>query len=275
MGKNRRFFEFRYSSRVEKEFRKSYVNKMKIKFLTEPALLLDSKNLVITDLHIGIEHEIYKAGITVPSQLEKLKERLDKIIKQTKAKHLIILGDIKHQVPSISVQEYREIPKFLENFSKIKVSIVKGNHDGNIEKIVPSKVDVYEPKGFKLGKVLLTHGQAWPDKDDLDAEYLVMGHVHPAVEFWTDNFRSMEPCWLKCNIDVKKIKKKYKTETSLKQGIVMPSFNHIIGGMAFNSKDFKPLGPLLNNNVLKWKKSEVYLLDGMFIGKVSDLKYKN
>ncbi|MFH0928860.1 MAG: metallophosphoesterase [Candidatus Aenigmatarchaeota archaeon] len=244
---------------------------MKMKFLTEPALLLD-RTLVITDLHIGLEHEIYKSGITVPSQLEKLKERLDKIITRTKAKHLVILGDVKHQVPSISVQEHREIPKFFEHFSKIKISIVKGNHDGGIERIVPSKVNVYEPAGFKMGDFLLTHGQAWPDKNDLDAEHLVMGHVHPAVEFWTGNFRSIEPCWLKCDIDTKKLQKKYKTETNLEQGIVMPSFNHLIGGMAFNSKDFKPIGPLLNNNILKWKKSEIYLLDGTFLGNLKNLK---
>jgi len=52
----------------------------------------------------------------------------------------------------------------------------------------------------------------------------------------------------------------------------MPPFNHLIGGMAFNSKDFKPLGPLLNNNVLRWKKSEIYLLDGTYLGNLSNLK---
>ena len=244
---------------------------MKIKFLTEPALLLDNKILVITDLHIGLEHEIYKSGITIPSQLEKLKERMDKLLKQTKAKHLVLLGDVKHQVINISWQEYRELPKFFEHFSKIKISIVKGNHDGNIERLAPSEIDIYEPQGFKTGDFLLTHGQAWPNKKDLDAKYLIMGHVHPTVEFWTGNFRAMEPCWLKCEINQKEIKKKYKSKSNLEQGIVMPSFNHLIGGMAFNSKDFKPLGPLLNNNILEWKKSQVYLLDGTFIGYLSRL----
>lgn len=244
---------------------------MKIKFLTEPALLLENKILLIADLHIGLENEIYRSGITVPSQLDKIQKRIDKLIKTTKAKHLVLLGDIKHQVPTISWQEHREIPKFLEHF-KIRVSIVKGNHDGNIERLAPADIDVYEPQGFKLGDFLLLHGQAWPDKKFLDAKYLVMGHVHPAVEFWTGNFRSIEPCWLKCEINKKEIKKKYKTESKLEQGIVMPSFNHLIGGMAFNSKEFKPLGPLLKNNVLKWKNSDVYLLDGTYLGGLLSLR---
>ena len=244
---------------------------MQLKFLTEPALLI-GKALIVTDLHIGIEYEISRSGITIPSQVERLEQRIDKLIKLTKAKHLVILGDIKHQVPSISWQEYREIPHFLEHFKKIKLSLVKGNHDGNIERLAPKSVDIYEPHGFKLENVLLTHGQAWPDKKDMDAEYIIMGHVHPAVEFWTERFRTIEPCWMKCDVDNKKFLEKFKTKTSFKQGIIMPSFNHLIGGMAFNSKNFEPLGPLLTNNALKWKESEVYLLDGTFLGKLKDLK---
>ena len=245
-----------------------------VKFLYNyPAFYIpEAKAVVITDLHIGIEYEIFHSGITIPSQVERLEKRIDELIKLTRAKQLIILGDVKHQVPTISWQEYREIPKFLEHFSKIKVSIIKGNHDGNIEKLSPRIVDVYEPQGFKIGDCLLTHGQAWPDEKDLNAKYLFMGHVHPAVEFFTENFRSTEPCWLKCKIDNKKLFEKFKVRTNFKQGIIMPAFNHLIGGMAFNSKDFEPLGPLLKNEVLKWREAEVYLLDGTFLGKLKALK---
>lgn len=246
---------------------------MKIKFLTEPALLLENKILVVADLHIGIEHEIFESGITIPSQVEKIQERIDRLLKQTKAKHLIILGDVKHQVPHISWQEYKEIPKFLEHF-KIKISIIKGNHDGNIERLAPPEIDIYDPQGFKVNNFLLTHGQAWPFLGDLDTEYIIMGHVHPVVEFWTENFRSIEPCWLKCKIDNERLFEKYKIKTNLKQGIIMPAFNHLIGGMAFNSKDFEPLGPLLKNEILKWKNAEVYLLDGTYLGNLKDLKIK-
>jgi hypothetical protein len=242
-----------------------------MKFLTEPALLI-GKALVITDLHLGIEYEIFKSGITVPSQIERIEKRIDKLIKQTKANHLIILGDLKHQVPNISWQEYKEIPLFLEHFSKLKISIIKGNHDGDIERLAPKDIDVYEPSGFKINDFLLTHGHAWPNKNDLKAKYLVMGHVHPAIEFLTGNFRTVEPCWLKCEIDNGKLKEKFGIKTSFKQGIIMPSFNHLIGGMAFNSKDFEPLGPLLKNEILKWKKSEVYLSDGTFLGGLRELR---
>lgn len=244
---------------------------MKMRFLTEPALLID-KILAIADLHIGLEHEIQESGITIPSQIEKIKKRIDNLIKKTRAKHLVILGDVKHQVPDISWQEYREIPEFFEHF-KIKVSIIKGNHDGNLERLVKNR-NIYEPSGFKIKEYGFIHGHAWPDISLLDCEYLIMAHVHPAIEFFSEGFRAVEPCWLKCDIDTNKLKKRFKLNTKLKKGIIMPAFNHLIGGMAFNSKDFEPLGPLLKNNILKWKDAEVYLLDGTFLGNLDNLKIK-
>lgn len=243
---------------------------MKIKFLTEPALLIDDI-LVIADLHLGFEYELSELGIIIPSQLEKFKVRLNNLIKQTKAKHLVILGDMKHQVPGISWQEFREIPEFFRDLN-IKISIVKGNHDGDIERLVPQDVDIYDSAGFVLNKILFTHGQAWPHPEIVNTEYLIMGHIHPAIEFWTENVRSSERCWLRCEIDNKKVKEKYQKEAGLKEGIIVPTFNHLLGGVSFNSKRFKPSGPLLQKEILKWKDARIYLLDGTFLGNLNNIK---
>ena len=248
---------------------------MKFKFLTEPAFLIEpDKMLVIADLHIGVEHAMLERGITIPSQFERLKERLEKIIKQTKAKHLVILGDVKHDVKKISIQEFREIPDFFNYFSNIKVSIVKGNHDGNIEKLVPRGVDVYDTKGFVYDKFAFIHGQAWPTASALNAEYIFMGHIHPAIEFLTDNVRSVEHCWVRCKINQKVFEKKYGKTCKLKEAIIVPTFNHLTGGVAFNSKTFKPNDPLLNSGAIDLKTAEIYLLDGTYLGSLQNLKPK-
>jgi len=243
---------------------------MKIKFLTEPALLVKDV-LVIADLHIGLEYELSEAGITIPSQLEKFKGRINKLIKETKTKHLVILGDLKHQVPGISWQEFREIPEFFREFD-VKISIVKGNHDGDIERLVPNDVDIYDSSGFVLDNFLFTHGQAWPPEESIKTEYLVMGHIHPVIEFYTESVRSAEPCWLRCETDNKQLEERYEKKSSLKEGIIMPAFNHLLGGVAFNSKKFKPTGPLLGKEIIKWKEGKVYLLDGTFLGNLNNLK---
>ena len=246
---------------------------MKLKFLTEPALLIEpDRLLVISDLHIGLEHTLLEAGITLPSQFDILKGKLENLIKQTKAKHLVILGDVKNSVTGISPQEYREMPEFFNYFSNIKISVIKGNHDGNIEKLVPKGVDVYDTKGFVYKNLFFTHGQAWPTASALDAEYLFMGHIHPLVEFWTDNVRTTEHCWVRCKINKKIFEKKYGKTCKLKEAIIVPTFSHLTGGVAFNSKTFKPNDPMIRSKAIDLKTAEIYLLDGTYLGNMKNLK---
>ena len=253
---------------------------MKIKFVADaPALLLDEKYLVIADLHLGLELELARKGIMVPSQVQKLQERLDKLIKETGAKELIILGDIKHEYRGISWTELKDLPEFFNHLlKKVKVRIVKGNHDGGIEAVMPAGVKVYEPMGFILSErsepidcVALTHGQAWPKKEMLDCKTLLMGHIHPAIEFWSSGARMTEHVWIKAKINSEVLEKKYKKKCMLQEAIITPTFNHLAGGMAFNSERFKPMGPLLTK-AIDWKNAEVFLLDGTSLGELSKMK---
>jgi len=248
---------------------------MKFKFLTESALLIEpDKILVIADLHIGLELAMLQSGITIPSQFDHLKNKLENLIKETKAKHLVILGDIKHEVSHVSIQEFKEIPEFFNYFSNIKISVIKGNHDGDIEKIIPKGVNVYDTTGFIYKNILFTHGQSWPEKRALNCDYIIMGHIHPAIEFWTGNIRSTEHCWVRCKINNSMFKEKYNKNGKFKEAIIVPTFNHLTGGIAINSKTFKPNDPLMRNYILDWKNSDIYLLDGTYLGKLNNLIMK-
>jgi hypothetical protein len=224
---------------------------------------------VIADLHIGLERELAEAGIHVPNQIKKMQDRIDTLIKQTKAKTLVILGDIKHQVPNISWPEMRDIPVFFQHLAKkADVHVIKGNHDGDIERLAPVNVKIHEPSGFAIGEFALVHGQAWPDKKLLKCKTIIMAHIHPAVEFRAGKYRAVEHCWLRCPIDGKKMKAKFKMQISLTEAIVMPAFNPLLGGMAINSKNFQPIGPLLRTGAVQLKKAEAWLTDGTCIGKI-------
>jgi putative SbcD/Mre11-related phosphoesterase len=256
---------------------------MPISFVTnEPALLIegleptvkDQKTLVIADLHIGLERELAKRGIVVPSQLLKLQEHLFRIIDETKAGHVIILGDVKNEYTGTTWADLTDVPAFFSRLlEKVRVTIVKGNHDGGIEAVVPSAVEIHEPEGFMLGEYLFTHGQAWPDKAQLRAKTLIMGHIHPAIEFWSSGARSVEHVWIRAPIDRKAIEKKFKCETFLETAIIVPVFNHLAGGAAFNAPDFKPIGPLLSKSI-NYKNGEVFLLDGTYLGTLSEISHR-
>ncbi len=273
--------------------------KIEPKFLPGAALLLEpGKVLAVGDLHLGLEHEILKSGIMIPSQTEKIKERIDSLVRESKAKQLVFLGDVKHNIPAASFQEDKEIPLFLNHVrnqrfrhpgngvsvdfaEKIKVSLVKGNHDGGIEKLSPRGIKIYPSSGFKMKNFWLAHGQSWPPPQALKCECLVIGHDHPAVEF-RDNVgsRSVEQCWLISEANKEKLEKKYERNCKLEKIISVPVFSRLIGGMPFNKPfleksacgktKFKPLSPILQ--ISDWRHSEAYLLDGTFLGTLDRLK---
>jgi hypothetical protein len=246
-----------------------------LKFILERALLLPDRTLVIADLHLGLEHELAAGGITVPSQARTALKRLTDLAKLTRASALVILGDIKHNVPGASWQELREIPELLGQLAKkLKVTVIKGNHDAGLERLAPPEVKIHSAAGLRIRSLALVHGHAWPAADLLSCETLIMAHAHPAIEFWSGRFRALEPVWLRCSIDRKKLLEKYGKQSALKEAIIMPAFGKLIGGTAFNTADFKPIGPLLRKAAVKWQSARIYLLDGTYLGSLRNCKSK-
>lgn len=257
---------------------------MAIRFIAgKPALFISDRKagriLVIADLHLGLEHELFKSGITIAPQAERFQVELTKLLKMTKAETLVILGDLKHKVPGTSFRELKEIPKLLDFLvAKVKVILVKGNHDDNIEMIAPKEMKIYDSRGFKIGDYGFFHGHAWPSKMLMDCDYLLMAHVHPGIEFRDGfGFRIVEPVWIKAALDEKRLRKKYKMKPNEKMGklqtVIVPTFNPILGGIALNKKEKgEYIGPLLRNKVIDVPNATAYLLDGTELGRIKNLR---
>ncbi|MFP4116017.1 MAG: metallophosphoesterase [Candidatus Aenigmatarchaeota archaeon] len=253
-----------------------------MKFLKErPALLLDEfeqKTLVLADLHLGLEYEIYKKGISVPPRMDEQKGRIFKAVNETGAKRLFLLGDVKHNVPTISVSEKERLPEFFEELcERVEVKIVKGNHDGNIEELTEgSRVEMASTSGFKEGDFYFNHGQSWPEKEIIESRTLIRGHSHPAVEFKDKlGFSSVMSCWIRGPVNREALSERYdvdEEEIRLEEVLIVPAFNQLISGMPMNrEKEKSMLGPVLENEILDLDESKAYLLDGTFIGKLEDL----
>jgi len=146
------------------------------------ALLLedDRRYVAVTDLHIGLEAELLNKGVTMPSVVRTMADELLQLVDQERAHGVILLGDIKHTVGSISRQEWDEIPVFLKQLAaKADVYLVPGNHDGNIRHLVPSSVNFVSAKGMTIGETLLVHGHSMPSYMRSGVARIVIGHVHP------------------------------------------------------------------------------------------------
>ncbi|MDI6884339.1 MAG: metallophosphoesterase [Hadesarchaea archaeon] len=248
-----------------------------------PALLVKierERTLVVADLHLGIEGELAKKGISLPSQIPKVKARLLELIKKRKPDRLIFLGDVKHNVPIASWQEWRELPGFFEELTKlVRVEVVRGNHDGGLEGMVPRWVTIHSARGVVLGKrrrVGLMHGHTWPSPELLDTRLLIAAHNHPTVEF-RDEFggRTVEPIWLRAKLDASKfpmtLQKQIRGE--LPELLVVPAFNELVGGAAVNRGIPKELiGPIFKSGAVKLDEAEAYLIDGTLLGEIGSMR---
>ncbi len=252
-----------------------------MKFIHDEPCIVIGKKLIVADLHLGIESRFYKDGIRIPSQTKTIVENIKRLVKEYKLSDVVFIGDIKHEVPGISLQELREIPEFIESVSKFsKVHILSGNHDGDIEKLLGKKIKVN--KEMKIGNIYLTHGHMWPDKKFLECKTVIIGHEHPQIEFRDAlGYRFTEQIWVKAKFSWSKISKQYKLKKKIKlpELVVMPAFNHFSGGICLN-EHFKKikrsggsigLGPVTRSADMK--NSEIYLLDGTHLGKLKDIKY--
>jgi len=140
----------------------------------------DRRYVVVTDLHIGLEAELLEKGVTMPSLAGSMAQELLDLVDQERADAVVLLGDIKHTVGSISKQEWDEIPAFLKRLAaKAQVYFVPGNHDGNIRHLLPASVNAVSAKGMMIGDTLLVHGHSMPSDVRSNVGRIVMGHVHP------------------------------------------------------------------------------------------------
>ena len=238
------------------------------------AFISEEKILAISDIQIGLEHELYKKGIVIHAQVDRFLKDLTKLIKKTKSKKLLIVGDLKHKVPGISLREERELIRFFKEITKIvDVILVRGNHDTGLKGLLPDSVKVYESPGVKIGNYGFFHGHAWPAKEIMECDNLIMGHLQPGVEFSDKiGYSTVERVWLRGDLDKKKIMERYKIEKTGKLELtILPAFNKLLGSAPVNKMEKEDFMGPFSNGALDMKKSKVYLLDGTFIGTIGKM----
>jgi len=193
-------------------------------------------------------------------------ERLKGLIARHRAKRLILLGDVKEDITMLD----GTTEQILAKLSMLcRVTIVRGNHDGGIERC--GNAEIVAAGGFVFGKLGLLHGHSWPDEALLSCDYLVVGHQHPMVAL-TDAFgkRRAEPAWIIAPCDAEAIANRYKKFNSSISLIMMPAFNPLVGS-AINIDDKGRLGPVVNNKLFKLNRALVFRLDGTCLGQLGKI----
>ena len=231
-----------------------------------PALRIDD-TYIIADLHIGVESHLRKKGFHLISRTDEMFNTITETAKG--CDHLIVLGDVKDTVPGTSRQEYREIPDFFERLKELfsMIDVVRGNHDTNIEEFLPKGIRIRPSTGMRINDVGYVHGHTWPSKDVMECKTLVMAHEHPAVMFRDGvGKQSNEPCWMRGKF--RETSDRYPVMPE--EFIIIPSFNRMLGGSPMNVNNGKFLNPLLTDDYVDIDNSELFLLDGINLGKRCD-----
>jgi putative SbcD/Mre11-related phosphoesterase len=261
-----------------------------------------TKTLVVADPHLGWEIALQAKGIHVPSQTFKLLRKLVALLSKYKPDALLVLGDVKYTVVKAEAGEWRDIPEFFTELKRhvSRIAVVRGNHDANLEPLLPENISLLPASGAIVGSVGFFHGHKWPSPVLLKCKTLVMGHLHPVVVFRDPaGFKITRQVWMKaqCNTEAlaklllqkhgvkiegtidATVKKHYGFKPQTTQLFIMPSFNDFLGGRAVNEvrqrkeRDSDELiGPVLRSEAVDVDNAELYLLDGTYLGTLNQLR---
>ena len=134
--------------------------------------------------------------------------------------------------------------------------------------------------------VALFHGHSLPSPKILKGcSRLVMAHMHPVIALRDKmGFKILQQVWVRARCEAGKLlgilRRRYRNVDDLELGewiscTILPSFNDLLGGRAVNSDsgDGEYMGPLMRSGAIDLDESEVFLLDGTYLGKIQRLKY--
>jgi uncharacterized protein len=232
---------------------------------SQPALILDGKkrNLVVSDLHIGFESSLVTNKIFIGKNTTILEtiNAIENIIDLENADSLILLGDVKSSIKSITKSEWEDVPKFFKKImDKVDIILIPGNHDANIQKLVPEGVSLISSTGVVIENILLTHGHTMPSENFSHVDKIIMGHVHP-VFFQEDSVLNGQRVWISIKTKKQNIFPSNSGEIEI---IVVPSFNKYF--YATHKKQYKKsISPILEK-IKTFSSARIVTLDGTIIG---------
>lgn len=248
---------------------------MKMEFIRNgPALVIEGEQrmLVVADLHFGIEADLAAHGLHFKSRSAERLERLMKTIDGADPDALILLGDIKHSIPSLTRQEYYEMPGILETLrARIPLVVFPGNHDIGIERFVREE-ELRPRDGALVDGVAYLHGHMNP-APHLYGNLIVVGHHHPLVSLRDEVGCALQsPAYIRAGIvpGARGLPASLNPDQAGQSRLLfVPAFNELAGyDIAKILNDpFSPVSRCMNA-----ENAEIILADGTYLGPLSSLE---
>lgn len=222
--------------------------------------------LVVADYHAGFEGALRAEGVELRDRGTQRREHLLDLLDSTDPDRVIFLGDLAHWIGKPAWSERDELDALVEAVTdRVPATLVKGNHDGEIEDAVA--IPVSDARGLRLGDVGFVHGHTWPSAEVLAADVVCVGHEHPTVRLEDAvGGRRIERVWLRGPLAPAAFTEHVDGEALAAIGgelVVFPAFNELVGGTWINVEGQEFLAPFLPEGLAD---GQAYLLDGTRLG---------
>lgn len=149
-----------------------------VQLLADRALFWPAASLLlIADLHLGKGEALRRGGIAVPrgGTREDL-ERLQRVLADTGARELCVLGDFLHGAASGGAWQ-EDWRAWRAHHAGLAITVVAGNHDRHLQRQAADWDLHLVPEGLRRGPFELRH------LPEAGAGHVIAGHVHPRVRF--------------------------------------------------------------------------------------------
>ncbi|MGI8602855.1 MAG: ligase-associated DNA damage response endonuclease PdeM [Verrucomicrobiales bacterium] len=163
------------------------------------AFWLERRTLIVADLHLGKAAAFRQNGLAVPEGgTEDDLARLEKVLGDTAAERLIIVGDLFHSPSGYQREVFEAIGAWRRKHPDLRLTLVPGNHDRQLER-VPREWDV-DIRAARLADSPFTFAH---DPSSVDpGSFFICGHLHPAIRLGHSRQSSLcAACfWLRRNL---------------------------------------------------------------------------
>ena len=193
-------------------------------------------------------------------------QELTEIIDLEKPDSVILLGDVKSSIKKHSKKRMgRGSIIFKKIREKCDVILVPGNHDANIQRLVPDNISMISSTGMVEENILFTHGHVMPSENFSHVDKIFMGHLHP-VFFQEGSVINGQRVWVSIKTEKENI---FPNKTGELEITIVPSFNRYF--YATHRRQYrKSISPIINR-IKTISKAKIITLDGIIIGNESNI----
>jgi uncharacterized protein len=227
--------------------------------------------LAVADLHLGLGIAGAEGLGVAEATARQMAAEIVAVGEERRIRRVIVVGDAKHPIVGAPPPVARIVFDFFSTLlrRRFEVTVVLGNHDVGLARLLPREVSLRSARGWRRGSVGLFHGHAGPDAEVLRAPTLVAGHLHPGFRLapGSSDEGGKHRCWVRTELAGGSAAAQAR-RASPQRLVVLPAFNPLAGIESLNRSAPARGRTFLVRRFVAPGRSRAYLLDGTDLGEL-------